>query len=182
MPKLYLVRHGQAQAGWGEDLDPGLSVIGRGQAKRVAEKIASLGPLEIITSPLARARETAAPLAERWKKRPRLEERVGEIPSPTSNLSERLQWLIPVMAARWPKLGPELHAWRSGVLAALAELASDAVVFTHFIAINVAVGQATGSDRVVSFRPANGSITILEVKKEILAVVELGDQAETKVG
>ena len=182
MPKLYLVRHGQAQAGWGEDLDPGLSEIGLAQAKRAAEKLAPLGPLEIITSPLARARETAAPLAEIWKKLPCLEPRVGEIPSPTSNPSERLQWLIPVMAARWPSLGPELHAWRSGVLTALTELDSDAVVFTHFIAINAAVGQATASDRVVFFRPANGSITVLEVKKEILAVVELGEQAETRVG
>ena len=29
------------------------------------------------------------------------------------------------------------------------------VVFSHFIAINAAVGYATGDDRVVSFRPDN---------------------------
>lgn len=182
MPKLYLVRHGQAQAGWGQDLDPGLSEIGLNQARQVSEKLAPLGPLEIITSPLARARETAAPLAAIWKTSPRIEPRLGEIPSPTSNPSERLQWLIRLLAARWPGLGPELHAWRADELSALAELASDSVIFTHFLAINAAVGHASGSDRVVCFRPANGSITVLEAKREKLAVVELGEQAETKVG
>ena len=182
MPKLYLVRHGQAQAGWGEDLDPGLSEIGLIQANRVAEELAPLGPLQIITSPLLRARATAEPLAQIWKASPRLEPRLGEIPSPTSNPSERLQWLLPLMAARWRGLSPELHAWREGVLSALAEPVSDAVIFTHFIAINAAVGQAAASDRVVSFRPANGSITVLEVKKEKLTVVELGEQSETRVG
>ena len=56
MATLYLVRHGQAAASWGEDPDPGLNALGHGQAARMA---AALGPMPIMISPLRRTRETA---------------------------------------------------------------------------------------------------------------------------
>ena len=37
MPRLTLVRHGRAAAGWGDDLDPGLDDLGRAQAESVAK-------------------------------------------------------------------------------------------------------------------------------------------------
>jgi len=182
MPKLYLVRHGQARAAWSQDLDPGLNELGREQALQAARSLASLSSLDILSSPLARARETAQPLAEVWKKTPRLEARVGEIPSSHLNLSERGPWLLQVMAQKWPDLIPELQAWRAGVLQALAELQADTVIFTHFIAINAAVGTATQDDRVVSFWPGNGSITKLAQQGYKLTLIELGTQAQTRVG
>ena len=60
-------------------------------------------------------------------------------------------------------------------------LPADTVVVTHYIAINAAVGFATGDDRVVNFRPDNCSCTVLESDGVMLSVVELGRQAETKV-
>ena len=42
---------------------------------------------------------------------------------------------------------------------ALRPFATDVTVFCHFIAINVAVGAALGDDRLIVFRPDNGSIT-----------------------
>jgi len=59
MAKLYLVRHGQAAASWGEDPDPGLNALGHGQAARMAAALAALGPMPIMISPLRRTRETA---------------------------------------------------------------------------------------------------------------------------
>ena len=67
MTKLYMVRHGRAQAGFGGAMDPGLDELGRSQADAVAEKLRSLGPLRILSSPLARAQQTAAPLAKKWR-------------------------------------------------------------------------------------------------------------------
>jgi broad specificity phosphatase PhoE len=57
----------------------------------------------------------------------------------------------------------------------------DCVVFSHFIAINAAVGHATGDDRVVSFRPANCSITIMETGINTLTLLERGVEAITEV-
>jgi len=62
--KLVLVRHGEAAAGWIDDADPGLSEVGQQQARDVVDRLVALGPLPILTSPLRRCRETAAPLAE----------------------------------------------------------------------------------------------------------------------
>ena len=66
MAKLYLVRHGQAAAAWDEDPDPGLNDVGQGQAEAMAARMAPLGPLPIVVSPLRRTRETARPLEAAW--------------------------------------------------------------------------------------------------------------------
>lgn len=182
MARLYLVRHGKATASWGEEHDPGLDGLGKAQAKGIAQALAHLGPLRIITSPLVRAQETAEPLAKIWGCTHRVEERVGEIPSPTKDLMGRAEWLQDVMGERWSNLGEDLQAWRHGVIEALSALDVDTVVFTHFIAINVAVGAATGNDRVVCFWPDNGSITIVEGNGSTLNLIKRGDEPITKDG
>jgi hypothetical protein len=53
-------------------------------------------------------------------------------------------------------------------------------VFSHFIAINTAVGKATGDERVVSFMPHNGSITVISTDNGRLQLVRLGSQGETE--
>ena len=50
----------------------------------------------------------------------------------------------------------------SGWWTALCAIETDTVVVTHFVAINVAVGWATGDDRVVTVSPDNGSVTAIE--------------------
>ncbi|HEY3101908.1 MAG TPA: histidine phosphatase family protein, partial [Methylomirabilota bacterium] len=54
--RLYLVRHGKAAASFSEARDPGLDDAGAAQAEAMAERLAPLGPLPIITSPLRRTR------------------------------------------------------------------------------------------------------------------------------
>ena len=85
------------------------------------------------------------------------------------------------MAAKWPNLQPQLQSWRSGVIEALCSLSLDTVIFTHFIAINVAVGNANGDDRVVNFLPDNGSVTIIEANESILNVIQQGLEAKTEI-
>ena len=80
MAKIYMVRHGKAAAGFDGHADPGLDDLGRSQAEATAAMLADLGPLTIYSSPLARARETAMPLAERWDSEVIIEPRVAEIP------------------------------------------------------------------------------------------------------
>lgn len=181
MIRLYLVRHGEAAARWAEELDPSLSPKGVKQAKAVAQTLEPLGPLNMITSPLARARETSAPLAESWRKTPRVEGRIAEIPPPSEALGSRMKWLQRVIRERWSGLGPELQAWRRGVIDALCLLDRDTVVFSHFVAINVAVGAATQDDRVLCFWPDNASITIVERNGTQLSLVERGVERSTQI-
>jgi broad specificity phosphatase PhoE len=182
VPTLYLVRHGQATAGFGAHLDPGLSDLGRHQAEAAAARLASLGPLPIYSSPLARACETAAPLAQRWRRTPIIERRVSELPSPTLDLAERARWVREVMLRRWSDLDATLQVWRSALVACVSDFEEDCVVFSHFIAINAVVGAATRDDRVVIFRPDYASVT--EVASRAagrLELVALGPEADTEV-
>ena len=180
MAKLYLVRHGKATAGWDEDYDPGLDELGRSQARLAAEALKPLGILKIVSSPLARTRETAIPLAEAWGCSIEIEERVGEIPPPGKGLKDRGVWLGGFITQKWPDLGRDLRVWRQGVIEALLSLDRETVVFTHFIAINAAVGKATGDERVLSFMPHNGSITVISTDNGRFQLVRLGHQGGTE--
>lgn len=181
MARLHLVRHGRAAAAWDADLDPGLDDVGRQQADAVAGRLAPLGPLDLLTSPMRRTRETAAPLERLWARRSRIEPAVSEVPSSSADLVERGVWLRGIMDGTWSAVDPERRAWRDSVVAGLAALREDSVIFTHYIAINVAVGAATGDDRVVCFRPDHCSVTVLETEDGALRLVRLGAEAETVV-
>jgi broad specificity phosphatase PhoE len=179
--RLMLVRHGHAAAGWDADPDPGLDDLGVAQAVAAASALEPLGPLRIVTSPLRRTLETAAPLASRWSVDPVVDPRVAEIPSPTADLAERGVWLTTAMAGTWSQLGERWTAWRDELVDALVSIEDDTVVVTHFIAINAAVGAARGQDSVVVFRPDNCSRTLVDTEGGVLRVVELGDEARTVV-
>jgi broad specificity phosphatase PhoE len=97
------------------------------------------------------------------------------------SLSERAEWLRGFMGGSWRNASRELAQWREEAIAALAALKEDTVVFSHFIAINVAAGAAEGDDRVILFHPDNCSVTILDVENGVLRLVERGREAETKV-
>jgi broad specificity phosphatase PhoE len=181
MPRILMIRHGKAAAGWDGHPDPGLDELGRRQAAAVADRLAGDGPVAILTSPLARARETAAPIADRWDLEPLVEPRVAEIPSPTQDLEARTAWLRRAMAGTWRDLEETYRDWRDEVVQCLASLEEDALVFSHFIAINAAVGHCRGEDGVVVFRPNHCSITTFEVEDGALRLVEQGSEAETEV-
>lgn len=182
MTRLILVRHGRAAAGWGEDADPGLDDLGRQQAEAVADELEPLGPLPVIVSPLRRTRETAAPLEQRWGVEAQVEPAVGEVVAPVAGLVEREAWLGDFMNSTWPDAEPELVRWRQQVIDTLASIKDDSVVVSHFVAINVAVGEALADPRVVCFAPTNCARTVLDVDDEgRFSVVSLGGQGTTRV-
>ncbi|MEZ5599061.1 MAG: histidine phosphatase family protein [Pseudomonadales bacterium] len=181
MARLYLVRHGRAAAGIAENTDPGLDELGHRQAAATAEELAALPVMPLFTSPLLRARETGEPLARRWNQQLTVESRVAEIPFPTSDLAARARWLQAVMPGRWSSLDDYWQQWRNDVVACLLEQPRDCIFFSHFIAINAAVGAACADDRMVVFRPDNASITVLSNDPGSLTLLQLGGEAETKV-
>lgn len=195
MARILLVRHGQAAASFTDDADPGLDELGVDQACALADRLRSNLPLLMISSPLKRARETAAPLLQMHVdalsgetidtshvetlpiETLHIETRMSEIPSPGLSLSDRGAWLGQVMQGRWSEQSGSLAQWRTDLISCLNEQQQDCVIFTHFVAINVAVGYAEGNDQVSIFRPGNTSITELVSDGESLTLVKRGEQA-----
>jgi broad specificity phosphatase PhoE len=178
MPKLYLVRHAEPAALWGAHPDPGLSELGHSQAARVGSELQKLGISNLITSPLARCRETAVPLAATLGIEAMVNRAVAEIPVPDSARNHRA-WLTAVMSGAWSDehVDSQLRAWRTQVGEALLSLTQDTIIFSHFVAINAAVGLATGSDTVTVFKPGHASVTVLEHDNVALRLVALGQES-----
>jgi broad specificity phosphatase PhoE len=182
MTRMYLVRHGRAAAGWDTDPDPGLDEIGQRQAVAVAARLAQFGPLPILTSPLRRCQETAMPLATTWSVESSIEPAVAEIPSPEGiAMADRIDWLRVAMGGTWGDLGTRYVGYRDQVVQVLANVPADTVVFSHFIAINAAIGAATGDDRLVVRSLDNCSVTVVDVVDGALQLVESGHEADTLI-
>jgi broad specificity phosphatase PhoE len=180
--RLYLVRHGRATAGWSVDADPSLDDLGRLQAVEVADRLALLGPLPVVSSPLRRCRETAAALAARWGASVDVDQAVREMPSPDGvAIADRAEWLRVAGQGTWSALGERYTAYRDSVAARLVGCTADTVVFSHFVAINAAIGAATGDDRVVILSLDNCSVTVLDVDDGRLHLVEGGREADTLI-
>lgn len=170
---IYLIRHGEPAASWGEAADPGLSTLGQKQAEAAARIIAEAGAKRPVTSPLARCRETARPFERLLETHARIDPAVGEVKEPAS-VSDRTTWLKGAMAGTWAEAG--LEAWARSVLATVDAMPRDAAVFSHFVAINAVVGLLSGDDRMLVFRPGHCSITRLERRGGKLQVVERGQE------
>ncbi len=187
MKRMHLVRHGRASAGWNVDPDPPLDDHGRSQALAVAQRLAALGARPVISSPLLRCQQTAFPLATSWGVEIRIEPGVAEIPSPEGfTVESRGEWLREVMAGTWSQAasmsGQQYVHYRDKVADTLRALPGDSVVFSHYIAINAAIGVATGDDRVVVAQLDNCSVTVIDVHGDgRLEIVEIGGQADTVV-
>ena len=182
MARLYLVRHGRATGGWDVDPDPGLDELGRQQAHGLIERLSPFGRLPVVTSPLRRCQQTAAPLADHWQVEVVIEPRVAEIPSPPGvPMEERVAWLRQAMAGTWAALGGRWTDYRDGVLTSVRSLEVDTVVVSHFVAINAVIGACRGDDRLVVNSLDNASVTIVDASASGLVLLETGHEADTLI-
>lgn len=182
MIDIYLVRHGEAAAQWGQSADPGLSERGWEQAEAARDEILGVvrEPVLLLSSPLARARETAHPLAEHWCCEVAIDDTYREVPAPVPR-DQRLDWLRGFMAGRWDDQPVALHEWRERILGNLGRLDRSSVIFTHFVVINAVVGSLQGRDEVLCFMPDNGSVTHLRLNRGVLELFALGRELDTPV-
>ena len=189
MTRLYMIRHGKPSSAWGQnpDPDPGLDEAGHAQAKAAAQILIALPeavrPTRVFSSPLRRCRETAQPYADLIGAAVEIDERFGEIPTPSAlTQDERGPWLRAAFQGRWPDIKGDLDydVWRNSVGAALAERAGCAV-FSHFVAINAALSTITGEEKVLTFRPDHASISTFDVDAGTLTLIERGPEAATQV-
>lgn len=158
---IFLVRHGEAAARWHEASDPGLSRTGEQQAQTVLNALGRYAPMRIITSPLRRAQETAAPLAAQWGVPVEVDPRFREVPGPR-DLGARPAWIAALMQAEWPHLDASVQTWRATLWSALCGSTEASVIFTHFMVINAVVSAVQGTSHVVAFEPDYCSVTWLK--------------------
>ena len=173
---LYLVRHGLAAAGL-DDLDPGLAPLGHEQAALAARALSGREPSRLVVSPLRRTRETAEPIAKTFGLEPEIRAEVAEVFDPSVPPEERKAIIGPFMEGTWSDQPETLRAWRQRVVDTLTEFGSgdgDVIVVSHYIAIWVAIGEATRNDRVVPVKLGNASITALDVVRDKLVLVSAG--------
>ena len=184
MARIFLIRHGEPAAAWGEHEDPCLSERGRAEVEVVAAKLARHAPFRVLSSPMTRCRESAELLTKRLGNDPILEDRVSEVPTP-ADVGDRRAWLqenFPWRGGREPTRWVDMHAdlrkWRSDLIHTVRDWDEDHAVFTHFIAINALVGCAENKPETIVFRPHFGSVTELVAERGRLRVVKLGAQME----
>jgi broad specificity phosphatase PhoE len=194
MPIIYMVRHGRITSDPTNPRDPELGPDGHSQARAVAQELSARlpAPLTILTSPLRRCQETAAPLSQLWRAQPAIEPRVAEVPSPERPGFNREEWLRQTLASSWPELtqlakppqdghGAILALWRKGVQEAVLACRDDTVIVSHFVPINVLVGRALRTPRVTCFRPDYTSVTILETVGDDIRLIECGREGGTRI-
>src|SRR5882762_7818323 len=113
------------------------------------------------------------------------------LPGPPAVALAREEWLRRALVADWPELielgqsvvdgyDSVLTNWRAGVLEAVLACPHDAVIFSHFVPVNVLTGRATGSDRVACFLPDHTSVTVFETTDNDIRLVERGRALKSK--
>jgi broad specificity phosphatase PhoE len=177
-----MVRHGQASAAWHESPDPGLSELGQQQAATAAQQLNHLNNISIISSPLLRCQETAQPFATAKNTPISIHAEVSEIPTP-SNIAfdQRGPWLQQAMAGTWQELGQQFVDYKNDIGNFVKNLQHDTVIFSHFIAINVVIGEALSDDRLVVKSLDNCSVTTVVVHEGTFTIEEMGREADTLI-
>lgn len=173
--ELVIVRHGRPEHI--EDAsgaaDPGLAVIGREQAERVGEYLAPMGIDVVVTSPLVRARQTAAPLARLLGLEPIVVEGVAEYDRHDSSYvpAEVTRQLIRDGATDEGWADPlgglgddEKRRWMAGVGEAFATIVQEnsgrrVAVFCHGMVTSVWFAQVLGIDDTIRFVPDYAGVT-----------------------
>jgi probable phosphoglycerate mutase len=203
--ELYLIRHGDALPG-GDEIVPGgtyddqpLSQLGRQQANALSARFAAFPFDAIYSSPYRRARETAAPLAQRQGVEVLIEPEIREIrlgqignglPKSVSGeeyaaaLRSRLDEIVRRVASSgyWssiPGSEPSLE-FRARVKAAIDGLAvrhagQRVALFSHGGVINAYLAITLGLERDFFFPPVNTSVSIVRVQEGKRVLLGLND-------
>lgn len=182
MATIHLIRHGEAAASWQQNPDPGLSEQGRAQAVALAGERSSHPLDHLVSSPLQRAQETAAPTASARQLPVTVDRVFREIPTPPGiSLENRLAWLKSCAHQTWGDADPVVIEWRDGILQTLQSLDGQVAIFTHFMVMNVVLGHLRGTEQLVCYQPDYCSILSLRKTGTQLQLLDVGRQASRPV-
>jgi broad specificity phosphatase PhoE len=192
MTKLILVRHGMPDEGHLQrPHDPPLNKTGRCQAAQIAERLAGEGIFRIVSSPQMRARNTAAPLAERLGLTVEVIEGLAEVDRYTDRYRspETIRKEAP---ERWEEFrqsparffGRDDDEFRLGVLEAFANIfaepkAAAIGVFTHGMPIKTLLVHILGLATPAKF--AIGHCSVTRVAGETIDALHIESVNETLI-
>lgn len=181
---IYLIRHGEAAQAWDEAPDPILSTNGIQQAQNLAEiylPTLKKSDFQLLSSPLARAQQTATPFQEALNIPININSNFAEIPSPGIALADRRNWLKALFSKTIPELETPQLEWRNNIIQGIQSLEKDTLIFSHFMTINAIVGWIKNDNRVVSYYPNYCSITQIEKVGNQFFIKSLGKELSTVV-
>jgi len=164
--KLIFIRHGEAANAWGTHKDPGLSSLGYKQAESILEndELQRLNEFDFISSPKARAIETAKPLANKFQKKISIDETFNEIPSKDIADNMKQDWLKRIITMDKITLPREIKKWDKEIYERVISFQKNSIIFCHFMVINSILSNITKSDTILYFHPDYVSITKIFLK------------------
>lgn len=193
--ELLLIRHGRPQRAFSENgpADPSLDDSGLRQAEALAKWLATEQIDALYSSPLARALETAQPVAEATGLQPVVAEGIAEWDRdasayiPTEELKEAAPDVWDALAGGdWEALGIDLPAFIHRVTSSLDEIAGShpgerVAVVCHGGVINTFVARVLGIDQVLFFNPDYTGISRLLVSRQGLrSLLSLNETAHLR--
>jgi len=134
---------------------------------------------QLISSPLARAQQTAIPFQEGLKVPVSINTNFAEIPSPGIVLKDRRNWLKALFTKTIHQLEQPQLDWRNNIIQGIKSLEKDTLIFSHFMTINAIVGWISRSEKVVNYYPNYCSITRIEKIANQYYIRELGAELTT---
>lgn len=172
--ELFLVRHAEPVRIVNADgpANPELTPAGNRQAERLAAWLMHDSIDHVVSSPLLRARETAAPLADQLKQEIVIEPRISEYDAHSNEyipveelLITNPDWKHEIVAGQWNENGgPTPEEFRDTVVAGFESIierfsGQRVVVVCHGGTINVYLAHVLNNDRQMWFYPHYTSIS-----------------------
>jgi probable phosphoglycerate mutase len=195
--ELLLIRHARptrhdgsdGSDGSGGPADPGLSPVGRRQAEALADWLATEPIDAIYSSPMCRARETAAPLAERLGLKVTPEADIAEYDAGAASYIP-IEELKAAGDPRWMELPDDVPAFQARVVEAVERLVADhasgkVALVCHGGVINVYLSWVLKTRQELFFLPHYTSVSRVlasgDGRRSIDAINETGHLRVTGV-
>lgn len=195
---LILVRHAQPEridsdsgSGTSDPADPPLTAEGLEQAHRTAAWLAAESVEHIVSSPMRRARETAAPLAQRLGVEMETVHGITEFDErdasyiPFEEIPRDHEKFAAMVEGRWTDIDgwSDPDQFQREVVRSIEDLIArfpgrSVAVFAHAGVVNVYLGHVLGIDRPLWFYPGYASISRVAASREgARSVVSINETA-----
>lgn len=180
--QIILIRHAEAAASWGtSNPDPGLSNIGKKQAKILRKHLTNVDGFKVISSPMARALQTCQIALDIPLKNIQINATFSEIPSSNINTEDKSLWLQKISQASVRNLPNNLQNWFERIIEALEHITEDTIIFSHFMVINAVISYITKQDKLVTTFPDYTSLTKIENADGSLKLTSFGTDKKTHI-